>query len=175
MYLKLNWYFSFGFTYPYLIFLLILKGTLRDLTKAGRPIPFDQSEPVCILIYVYFTPYFTAVSVFIWHWNMLLISNNVKILWKKIYATPGYTLVPDIAYPNPFNIDRESLTHHLFNENICYSKLEVSTFRLDILDFLLILTIINLHITNDENSLKPDVCHTWTHSFLTSHTQASLT
>lgn len=28
-----------------------------------------------------------------------------------MYATPGYTLVPDIAYPNPFNIDLESLTH----------------------------------------------------------------
>ena len=44
---------SVGFTYPYLFFLLILKGTLRDLTKAGRTIPFDQNEPVRILIYVY--------------------------------------------------------------------------------------------------------------------------
>lgn len=52
-----------------------------------------------------------------------------------MYAIPGYTLVPDIAYPNPFNIDLESLTHRLFNENICYSILEVNTFRLDILDF----------------------------------------
>jgi hypothetical protein len=73
-----------------------------------------------------------------------------------MYATPGYTLVPDIAYPNPFNIDLESLTHRLFNENICYTKLEVSTFRLDILEFLISLIIINLHITKDENSLKPD-------------------
>lgn len=34
----------------FLIIILDLKGTLRDLTKAGRAITYDQNEAVCNLV-----------------------------------------------------------------------------------------------------------------------------
>lgn len=32
-----------------LIYLLVVQGTLRDLSKGGRNIPMDQIEPVCVM------------------------------------------------------------------------------------------------------------------------------
>lgn len=42
-------FLCFVVTDSFLIIMLELKGTLRDLTKAGRAITYDQNEGVCIL------------------------------------------------------------------------------------------------------------------------------